>query len=432
MKKKTNIWKRITNNWALKIFSLCAAFFLWLLVMTVENPEDQKVFYNIPVRLINTNILTDEDMVYEVIDKTETVPRVTVTAKKSIRDELSAADIVAEADFSNLTVTNTVEIQFFSLRYNDQITSIKGSSEMIKLNIERKRSKRLELSVETYGELPNNYMIYDITPDQNRIEVSGPESVIDRIDSAVLMVDVTDSTDSIATYAAVKLYDKELKEISTDNLTMNAETVRVKVDIMSTKTVPVIYKPKGTPANGYLMTGECTGSMENVELAGDAASLANIQSIVIEGDALDVTGASENFFASVNIKDYLPKNIILADKTASGKVNVIVHIESSVEGELKISDSRLQLTGVPEGYQAEIVEAKEEYTFRVRGLREKMESWQEVDLTGIANLKSILPAEAEDYSGIYEVEVFVSLSDDLEVIQPLKIHVKLSKTEENG
>ena len=104
MKKKTNIWKRITNNWVLKIFSLCAAFFLWLLVMTVENPEDQKVFYNIPVRLINTNILTDENMVYEVIDKTETVPRVTVTAKKSIRDELSAADIVAEADFSHLKV----------------------------------------------------------------------------------------------------------------------------------------------------------------------------------------------------------------------------------------------------------------------------------------------------------------------------------------
>lgn len=432
MKKKTSIWKIIINNFGLKIFSLCAAFLLWLLVMTVENPEDQKVFYNIPVRLINTNLLTDENMVFEVIDKTETIPRVTVTAKKSIRDELSSADIVAEADFSNLTVTNTVEIQFFSLRYNDQITSIKGSTEMIKLNIERKRSKRLDLTVETYGELPANYMIYEVTPDQNRIEIAGPESVIDRIDSAILTVDVTDATDSIATYANVKLYDKDKKEIAKDNLIMNTETVRVKVDILNTKTVPVLYNPKGVPANGYLMTGECTGSMETVELAGNEENLEKIQRIIIDGDELDVTGASENFFTSVNIKDYLPKNVVLADKEATGKVNIIVYIEKSVEDELKIADSKLQIVGIPEGYHAEIVDPKKEYFFTVGGLRNKIESWQVVELSGFANLNSVLSSMSEDYTGVYEVEVTVSLSEDVEIVEPLKLQIKLSKMEEDS
>ena len=40
MKKKNKIAGLFLNNWALKLFSLAAAFFLWLLVMTIENPED--------------------------------------------------------------------------------------------------------------------------------------------------------------------------------------------------------------------------------------------------------------------------------------------------------------------------------------------------------------------------------------------------------
>ena len=125
------------SNWALKLFSLIAAVLLWLLVMNIEDPEDQRSYYNIPVRLTNTEVLTEEGMVYEVLDRTDTVRTVTIIAPKTVRDELSASDIVAEADFSKLTVTNTVEIEFYSLRYNDKIISIganAGSSVTRKTN----------------------------------------------------------------------------------------------------------------------------------------------------------------------------------------------------------------------------------------------------------------------------------------------------------
>ena len=221
MKKKNKIAGLFLNNWALKLFSLAAAFFLWLLVMTIENPEDQKVFYNIPVKLINTEVLTDENMVYEILDKTDTVSRVSVMAKKSIRDELSTSDIVAEADFSNLTVANTVEIRFYSLRYNEQITSISGSNQILKLNIEKKKTKRLELQTEVSGEVAKGYIISDTTPDQNRIEISGPESVVTNIATARVTVDVTDAAGNISTYAEVKLYDASDKEIDKENLEIN-------------------------------------------------------------------------------------------------------------------------------------------------------------------------------------------------------------------
>ena len=64
MKTGKKIIKRLFNNWALKLFSLIAAVLLWLLVMNIEDPEDQRSYYNIPVRLTNTEVLTEEGMVY--------------------------------------------------------------------------------------------------------------------------------------------------------------------------------------------------------------------------------------------------------------------------------------------------------------------------------------------------------------------------------
>ncbi len=431
MKKKTNFWKKITNNWALKLFSLAAAFFLWLFVMTVENPEDQKVFYNIPVRLVNTELLEDENMVYEVLDETDVVPRVTITAKKSVRDELSSGDIIAEADFSNLTVTNTVEIRFYSQRYNDQISDIKGSAEILKLNIERKRTKRLELQANTVGDVAENYMIYAVSPDQNRIEISGPESVINRISSAVVTVDVTESSGTISTYSDVKLYDAEQKEIPKDNLTMNTRTVRVKVEILNVKTVPVIYEASGTPANGYLLTGEISSSADSVEIAGSKDALDSIHAITIPEDALDVTGYAENYFASVNIKDYLPDGVVLADKEDTGKVNVIVHIEKAYETDLRIAANQIHFLGVPVGYEAKLSSADGNYSIAVSGLRAEVELWEDEVLTGNVNIGELLEdaGGGELVPGTYELEVLMPIPEGIEVQEPLKVSVEIIKLE---
>ena len=429
MKKKNKITNIFLNNWALKLFSLAAAFFLWLLVMTIENPEDQKIFYNIPVKFINTEVLTDENMVYEILDKTDVVPRVSVTAKKSIRDELNTSDIIAEADFSNLTVANTVEIRFYSQRYNEQITSITGSNQILKLNIEKKKTKRLELKSETTGSVAKGYMINGTSPDQNRIEISGPESVVSRVQTAKVIVDVTDAAGNISTYADVKLYDADSNEIPTDNLNMNTSKVRVNVEILNTKTVAVYYNVSGTPAPGYLATGEITASMENVTLAGSTENLAGIYEITIPDTVLDITDCMEDTTFNLNIKDYLPDNVILANEKASGKLTVVVHIEKEYESDLTIKGDKLQFSGLPEGYTAEILDHRDTYSIPVKGLRADIDAWAETDIAGYISIKQLMDKYemTELTEGTYEAEVFVSLAEDITITQPLKVQVKITK-----
>lgn len=433
MKKKTKIGKKLLNNWALKLFSLVAAFLLWLLVMNIEDPEDQKPFYNIPVKLINTDELTDEGKVYEILDKTDIVSRVTVTAPKSIRDELSASDIVAEADFGKLTYTGTVEITFYSLRYNDKISDISGSNEILKLNIEDKKTKRIELEVETAGEVADGYIINGATPDQNRIEISGPASVISRIATATAKVDVTGSTSDISTYADVKLYDADKKEISTENLTINIKSVRVRVEILATKSVPITYSVMGTPAAGYLFTGEIASTPESVRLAGTAEALNRINEIVIPEEALNITGQAENMITSIDIEDYLPESVFLSDSSFRGKAVVTVYIEKEAQKNLNIAPERVRITGMPAGYTAELEGDDTAYILNVRGLGAEVEALDEKSLYGHINIADFMQDRNLDSlePGIYEMEAEFTLSENVTVVQPLKVLVRITKMEES-
>lgn len=432
MKTLKKIGKRLLNNWLLKLFSLAVAFLLWLVVMNIDDPEEQLTVYNIPVKLVNTDILADEDMVYEILDKTDVVRSVTITAPKSVKDELSSSDIVAEADFSNLTVTNTVEIRFYSLRYNDKITSISGSNEILKLNIEEKKTKRLVLEVQTTGEVAEGYIINDVTSNQNRIEVSGPSSVISQIAEAVVQVDVTDSTSDISTNADVKLYDADGKEIATNRLSMNMTTALVKVEILDTKTVPVVYTAIGTPAEGYLFTGEITGTPERILIAGTTEALQNVNRIVVPEDVLNITGQTGNLLQSVNIAEYLPEGTILADNTFNGKILVTVHIEEEYEKTLNISASHIQITGVPEGYTAKLSGETIVYTLRVKGLQADVNAIDTGTLYGTIDVADFVKAKGwnEPVPGIYETEVEFILPADITIEGTLEAYIEITELEE--
>ena len=430
MKKKRNFLKKLLNNWALKLFSIAAAFFLWLFVMIMENPEDQKTFYNIPVKLVNTEVLTDMNMVYQILEGTDVVPRVTVTATKTIRDDLSASDIIAEADFSNLTVANTVEIRFYSQRYGDRITEITGSIKILRLDIEERKTKLLTLQVNPTGTVDEGYVINSITQDQNRIEVSGPESVISRIASASVTVNVSDANSNISTYADVGLYDAEGNKISTENLDMNAESVLVKVEILGTKTVPIRYVVSGEPADGYLFSGVIESDPTSIVLAGTAEILNGVREITIPEGLLDITGQTQNLVTSFNIRDYLPEGTVLADRSFNGRVEVIVDIEKAVTRNIRVNAAQIQITGVPDGCSAVLENSA--YIVEITGLAEELEALEDILIQGEVDLSELSAEyEPQDPEGdIYEAEVTFSLPESITVTRPVKVQVRIMKSED--
>lgn len=423
--------KKILNNWLLKLASLLFAFIVWLIVINIGDPVDDKTFTNVRVNLLNTNVITDKNMVYEVLDGTDVVRTVRVSAVKSVIDKLTEGDIVAEADCANLTLNKTIEIKFYSNRDNSSIQDISGSIEMVKLNIEEKMTKGLTLLAETVGETADGYIVNTLQTDQNRIEVSGPKSVISRISTAKVTVDISEASSDIFTNADVILYDSEGNEVTSSLLTMNTESVKVTVRILATKDVPLIFDVMGTPAPGYMYTGEIESNPQTVMIAGSSTVLAGINSITIPEEALNITGQDTNMMTIVNVKEYLPDYVILTG-SFNGKAKVTVYIEQVATRELKIAADHIRILGLKEGFIAELDNTVTEYTVTVKGLAADLTALNAETVYGHIMIEDMLEERnmEELQAGTYTVPVEFTLGEDITIVQELQVSMKIIETEE--
>ena len=185
--------KRIFRNWGLKLASILLACILWLLVTKLGDPQDRRVFLNIPVTLVNTELLDSQNKFYEVLDNTDKV-RVSIRGPKSVVEDLKQSDIIAEADVSKLTDINTIAINFSILNTDTNMDSIEidGSPEVVKLNVEDKVHEWIRVQHRTIGEPAEGYMVGSTSVDQTMIEVTGPVSSVEKIKSAIVEIDVTE------------------------------------------------------------------------------------------------------------------------------------------------------------------------------------------------------------------------------------------------
>ena len=423
--------KLLTRNLGLKLASLVLAFVLWFLVAQIYDPKDTVTFNNIQVRLINTELLDEEGKVYEVLDNSNLV-RVTVTGPQSIvKSELRRSDIVAEADMSKLTDINTIAITYYCENISNDSVEIKGNHDSVRLNVEDKTSKWIKLESNTIGDVASGYMIGNVTLDQTNIEVTGPKSAISQVDHAGVDINVTDSTSSLSANVDIKLYDADDNELTLESVKKNVDSAHMTVEVLATKEVPVEIEYMGVPEDGYMATGEVESSVPTVKIAGTVSTLAGISAITVPEDRMNITGQTDNLVDIINLKEYLPSNVRLADKRFDGKITATVYIEPIVSKDLTVAAENISVTGVPDGMEAEITSTAEEYNITVSGLSRDVSILRDSSVTGILNLTQWMEDNGveELTPGTYTIPVTFNLAEDITVAPDINIHIRLKNAD---
>ena len=278
---------KLTTNLGLKLISVLFSIVLWLVGTSIGNPTTSKSFYNVPVVLENTDAITESGRVYEVLENSDVISRVTIRGPRSVVSSMSESNIVATADVSNISSLDTVSIKLATNINQDQINSITPSSDTVKLNIENKKTKTMALGTKISGEVSDGYMVGDITTDQNLVRISGPESVVTSVSKAVAEITVTGFTSDISTSAEIRLYDADGNAVDDPNITQNIKSVNVQVSILQTKEVPLVFHTQGEPTYGYGFTGNVECDLQTVTICGKSSVLKKIQSIDIPAELLD-------------------------------------------------------------------------------------------------------------------------------------------------
>ena len=414
---------RLMHNLGLKIMAVLFSVVLWMVAVDINDPVSDKYINNVPVQLVNTGTLVSQGKTYQVLNNTDMV-RVIVRAPKSVLSEIDSQSVSAKADLSQITEENQVPI-VASLNSNLDVERIRTDKQYVELQVENKKTRQLSIEVEKNGTLPEGYVTGKVDTETNTMSITGPESSVDLVQRAVVEVSLDDVTSNVEIEATIRLLDAEGKEITNSDIKKSIESVKVTVPILETKKVAIKAASTGTPADGYSLTGNVTADPETVTVAGRAAALEQLSSIEIPDTELDVTGAEETVTATVDIRDYLPTGVSLADSSFDGKVTLTASIAAVRKKTITVDGSSVQLLNVPDGWTAEAAEGQK-LQLVVRGLQENLNSVDAESVTPHADLSELADADGNLTAGEQEVTVKFILPGTVQQMEAVMLKVRLT------
>ncbi len=339
---------KILNNIGLKILALIGAIVLWLIVVNINDPEITTTFRKVPVTVKNESVLLAKGLTYLPSDNGYSI-NVTVTGKKSVVNALSNSDIHVVADLNSLGQNGTtVPLEVSIDRYNSEV-ELSPSADNLDLKVEALASKQLFITAGTTGAPSEGYMVGTVTGASNVVQLSGPKSLIEEIEYADAIVDVTGTTSNISTAANVNLYKHDGSIVTNTSVTKNITTVNVSVQILVVMELPIRCDVMGSPVEGYAWTGEIICEPAYATVACPEERAATLKEISIPAETLNITGQAGDMTVSVNYSQYLPDDVILANESMNGKCMVTVKIEPEETKLVTLDWDKIEFKNVPEG-----------------------------------------------------------------------------------
>lgn len=335
----------------MKIISLMLAIVFWLVVITMEDPEQTKTL-EIPVTKINEELIRENDKTYEVIEGNTVT--ITVRARQSILKDLTAKDFEATADFADLSFTGAVPIEVTVLRNANQVTIEKGANTMMRVSIEDLSSVDKMVATKAEGTVITGKALGSISVEPNIIRVEGAKTTIDRISSIYAVVNVSGISDDCSFVVEPVLYDSNGNEIDSTEITFSEDSLKVNVTLLDTKTVPVKWNIDVSPADGYGIESSDYSPSE-VEIAGSREFLDSIDAITLDDYVAD--GISENVEAEEDLESIV--------KEMGG---ALVHPETDKTAKLAVKVSEYGRLGASVNFDSvELIGKSNQYTYSIIG-----------------------------------------------------------------
>ena len=423
--------KKLTNNLGLKIISFLFAVLLWIVVVNVDDPVVSRTYSGIAVEVVNGEAITGQGKTYEILDGSDTIS-VRVFAKRSVIEKMSKDYIKATADMKELNPASAVTIDVRSTRFSDRIESLNPVTKNLKVKIEDLQRKQINIAITTDGEPMRDYIIGTVTPAVNVLTISGPDSLVSRITTALAVVDVSNMSTKISTNVPVRLYDGN-GDIVNDNMLKSSVTdVHVDVDILKTKEIPITASISGRPAEGYQFTNEIEVNPQSIVIAGIGTVFDNLEAINIPGEDVLITGATEDVIKSLKAERFLPKGIVLKEADYDGVITVRAGIGKMERTVVDIPTANIKIENIPEGYAAALVDIGGSKRIEIQGLPNVLAEFDPTTISASIDASAMIPREASEdgsiHQGSYDGQVRFAFPDGISETEAAYMEVILNNS----
>ena len=273
--------KLIDNNKVVFLFSLIAAFVVWVAVAMYASP-DEKTTVSVPITIDMENGVISKNG-YQLFGTYNNTVDITLSGPRYLISKLTADDISAvartndvdSAGISNLPIKATV------LTNSDEISIVDMSVSSVTVYFDTLETKKFDVEVDKSKlseSVSQGYELHDVTPLTASVALSGPKTEIDKVNRVVVAPEVdgalvmSQTVDTVVSLEGTRAVDT----VSINEYIHFEDKVKVRISVWQRVTLPLSVNIDGSSdAISY------TVSPSSAEFGVDTSQAETLKSIPI-------------------------------------------------------------------------------------------------------------------------------------------------------
>ncbi len=413
------LWHMLRHNLGWKVLALFLAVGLWAGLIT-QDPTltREKTFSDVPVTISGADTLKRNGLIV-TSDLTANPPtvRLKVDVPQKEYGNVTASNYNVRIDLSRISIPKDNDKAIPSeqeIKITASSTSAYGSvveivPDTIKVEVEEYKTRnRIPVTLGREGELPPN--IYSSPPsvDPPTLTISGPKSLVDRVNRAVATYDQSSLPAAEGLYrpsARIKLEDGARNEIKSSLIEVTNESVLldsviVEQMLYNTRVIDLsqVALTTGKPGVGYQVKSVSV-TPSQIVAAGRLESLDEIDNLFLESP-VSVDGATESFTRVIKVRQ--PAEI---ENLSSTSVTVTVEIEP-VNANRSFDNLRISTLGLADGLALAVDKSRASVT--ISGPKLWVDSLKASGITLSADLTGLK-------EGVYNVPILCTVADSEQI-----------------
>lgn len=399
------------------VISILIAVVFWLYVDNLGANESEIRLYNIPVTFVGENEeLADRGLL--LTSGGDTTIDLQLQGRRQAIFKINKSNIKVLADVRNITSTGAQMLDY-TLSYPSNVSPSSvtiASASMYKIPVEvgKLYSKNIQIVTDVSGSLPDGYMLHECTLSPETLTISGTEEAVNRVDHALVHVELNGATTSYSEYLSYQLIDTQGNPVEQSSLRCSEDKVRVEVPIVTLKELPLAVE-----------FSESSGSR-----AADISYDISPKTITISGDETTLDKLDELVVAQIDLSQVLGDDTLEYEiplpggcSNESGTETAKVSIRFKNMQTQTYSCSNISFANVPEGYHVAAVTQNIDVTLRGSGAALSKISANNVRI--VVDLGDLSAA-----SGTYtaKAKVYVDGAEDVGAISTYQVGYRLSRS----
>ena len=360
------------NKIMMFLLSIVIAFGLWTYVITVENPESDNTYHNIPVVLMNEEALTQRGLMLTSDGELEVDLHLSGNRKEL--NKLYPSDITITLDLSKIYGAGKHELRY-TIGYPGDIpqgalTVLSQNPSAITVTVERQVSKPVPVVIKYEGAVAEGYFadMENASLEVQTVNVTGPASVMENIKQAVINVNIDGVTETFSQAYTYMLCDGNGEAASVPNpnlITTDVEEVVLTLDVLQKKEVQLVMNViEGGGAT--VENSTITIDPQVITVVGTKEALADLD--MLELGTIDLSVLTQDMTPTAYAIPQIPGVTNL-----TGITEAMVSVTFPNLKTTKFTVNQIVPVNVPAGMEVDIVTKQLEITVRgPRSLISKM------------------------------------------------------------